>query len=169
MFDSIQFILVYGFILGSLYLLISFGFSIVCGVLRIFHMGYGAIFVVGVYAMWMLMDVFHLGLWGAMAGMFVLQVLFTLFIIYVPVVKRYLEREETSPDVSDPDFPDRGRNGELLLSRNSRRLDSYVGHGRGHLDRQGVHTLSADRCQRCGHSHGSGLRPVPVKDAGQVS
>jgi len=94
MFDSIQFILVYGFILGSLYLLISFGFSIVCGVLRIFHMGYGAIFVVAVYAMWMLMDVFHLGLWGAMVGMFVLQVLFTLFIIYFPVVKRYIEREE---------------------------------------------------------------------------
>lgn len=94
MFESTQFILVYGFILGSLYLLISFGFTIVCGVLRVFHMGYGAIFVVAVYATWMLMDVFHLGIFAAIAGMLILQILFTLFVIYFPVVRRYLEREE---------------------------------------------------------------------------
>lgn len=94
MFESIQFILVYGFILGSLYLLISLGFTIVCGVLRVFHMGYGAIFVVAVYAMWMLINTFHLGLFAAIAGMFIIQVFFTLFIIYFPVVKRYIEREE---------------------------------------------------------------------------
>ena len=94
MFDSIQYVLVYGFILGSIYLLISLGFTIVCGVLRIFHMGYGAVFVVAVYTMWMLMDIFHLGVFTAIVGMFILQILFTLFVIYFPVVKRYFEREE---------------------------------------------------------------------------
>ena len=94
MIGTIEFILVYGFILGSLYLLISFGFTIVCGVLRVFHMGYGAIFVVAVYAMWMLMDVFHLNLFMSIVGMFIIQTLFTLFIIYFPVVRRYIEREE---------------------------------------------------------------------------
>jgi len=94
MWDTIEFILIYTFVLGSLYLLISLGFSIVCGVLRVFHMGYGVTFIVAVYAMWMLMKEFHLGLISAMLGMMILQILFTLGIIYFPVVKRYLEQEE---------------------------------------------------------------------------
>jgi len=92
--DTIQFILIYAIVLGSLYLLMSLGFSIVCGVLRVFHMGYGVTFVVAVYAMWMLMKEFHFGLVLAMIGMFILQTLFTLGIIYFPVVRRYIEQEE---------------------------------------------------------------------------
>jgi branched-chain amino acid transport system permease protein len=94
MADTIQVILVYTFVLGSLYLLISLGFSVVCGVLRVFHMGYGVTFVVAVYGMWMLMKEFHFGLVPAVIGMFVIQTLFTLGIIYFPVVKRYIEQEE---------------------------------------------------------------------------
>ena len=94
MINSIEFILVYGFILGSLYLLISFGFTIVCGVLRVFHMGYGSIFVVAVYALWMLINNFHLNLFAGLIGMLILQILFTLFIVYFPVVRRYMDREE---------------------------------------------------------------------------
>jgi branched-chain amino acid transport system permease protein len=94
MVDTIQIILVYTFVLGSLYLLISLGFSIVCGVLRVFHLGYGVTFIVAVYAMWMLMKEFHMGLVSAMIGMFIIQTLFTLGIIYFPVVKRYIEQEE---------------------------------------------------------------------------
>jgi branched-chain amino acid transport system permease protein len=94
MADTIQIILVYTFVLGSLYLLISLGFSVVCGVLRVFHMGYGVTFVVAVYAMWMLMKEFHMGLVSAMIGMFIIQTLFTLGIIYFPVVRRYIEQEE---------------------------------------------------------------------------
>ena len=48
----------------------------------------------------MLMDTFHLGVFAAIAGMFILQILFTLFVIYYPVVKRYLDREETPFDFS---------------------------------------------------------------------
>ncbi|HXX35830.1 MAG TPA: branched-chain amino acid ABC transporter permease [Thermodesulfobacteriota bacterium] len=94
MADTIQVILIYTFVLGSLYLLISLGFSVVCGVLRVFHMGYGVTFVVAVYCMWMLMKEFHFGLVPAVIGMFVIQTLFTLGIIYFPVVKRYIEQEE---------------------------------------------------------------------------
>ncbi len=94
MLETVQIILIYTFVLGSLYLLISLGFSIVCGVLRVFHLGYGVTFIVAVYAMWMLMKEFGLGLVPAMIGMFVIQALFTLGIIYFPVVKRYIEQEE---------------------------------------------------------------------------
>ena len=94
MFDVVQIIIIYTFIMGSLYLLISLGFSVVCGVLRIFHLGYGLIFVVAVYATWMLMKELGLGLIPAIAGMFVIQCLFTLGIIYYPIVRKYSEREE---------------------------------------------------------------------------
>jgi len=94
MFDLIQIIVIYTFIMGSLYLLISLGFSVVCGVLRIFHLGYGLIFVVAVYATWMLMKEFGLGLVPAIAGMFVIQCVFTLGVIYYPIVRKYSEREE---------------------------------------------------------------------------
>lgn len=94
MADTIQIILIYTFVLGSLYLLISLGFSLVCGVLRVFHMGYGVTFIMAVYATWMLMKEFHFGLIPAMIGMLAIQTLFTLGIIYFPVVKRYIEKEE---------------------------------------------------------------------------
>ena len=94
MFDVIQIIVIYTFIMGSLYLLISLGFSVVCGVLRIFHLGYGLIFVVAIYATWMLMKEFGLGLVPAIAGMFVIQCLFTLGVIYYPIVRKYSDREE---------------------------------------------------------------------------
>jgi branched-chain amino acid transport system permease protein len=57
-------------------------------------LGYGVTFIVAVYAMWMLMKEFHMGLVSAMIGMFIIQALFTLGIIYFPVVKRYIEQEE---------------------------------------------------------------------------
>jgi len=57
-------------------------------------MGYGCIFVVAVYALWMLMSEFHLGLVAGIIGMFILQILFTLIIIYYPVVRRFVEQEE---------------------------------------------------------------------------
>ena len=94
MADTIQIILIYTFVLGSLYLLISLGFSVVCGVLRIFHMGYGVTFIVAVYATWMFIHEFHFSLVPAIIGMFVIQTLFTLGIIYYPVVRRYMEQEE---------------------------------------------------------------------------
>jgi branched-chain amino acid transport system permease protein len=92
--QAIESILVYAVVLGSLYLMISLGFSLICGVLGIFNLGYGATFLVAIYGMWMLMTTLGLGLWPAIIGVFILQFLFTLGIIYFPIVKRYMEQEE---------------------------------------------------------------------------
>lgn len=94
MLETVQVILVYTFVMGSLYLLMSLGFSVVCGVLRVFHLGYGATFLVAVYACWMLMKEFGLGLVPAILGMLVIQGLFTLGVVYMPIVRRYFEQEE---------------------------------------------------------------------------
>jgi branched-chain amino acid transport system permease protein len=92
--NVLQSVLVYAIVLGSLYLLISLGFSLICGVLGIFNLGYGATILVAVYGMWMLMATFGLGMWPAIVGVFILQCLFTLGVIYYPIVKRYMEKEE---------------------------------------------------------------------------
>lgn len=91
---AIQSVLVYAVVLGSLYLLISLGFSLICGVLGIFNLGYGATFLVAVYGMWMLMDTFGFGVLPAIVGVCVIQCVFTLAVIYYPIVKRYMEKEE---------------------------------------------------------------------------
>jgi branched-chain amino acid transport system permease protein len=80
--------------MGSLYLLQSLGFSLICGVLRVFHMGYGIAFVVTVYATWMFMKELGLGLVPAILAMCVFQCLFTLLVVYFPIVRRYIEKEE---------------------------------------------------------------------------
>jgi len=90
---SIQYILIYGFILGSVYLLISLGFSLICGVLRIFHLGYAYIFPLTVYGTWMFMQELGWSLGPSIIGMVVVQFIIA-FLIYKRVVKPYLEREE---------------------------------------------------------------------------
>jgi branched-chain amino acid transport system permease protein len=50
--------LIYTFLLGSLYLLVSLGFSLICGVLRIFHLGYSYIFTATIYLTWLFMTLF---------------------------------------------------------------------------------------------------------------
>jgi len=91
--ESIQYIIIYGFILGSIYLLISLGFSLICGVLRIFHLGYAYIFPLTVYGTWMFMQELEWGLIPSILGMIAVQFL-VAFLIYKGIVKRYLEREE---------------------------------------------------------------------------
>lgn len=73
--DVVQVIIVYTLILGSLYLLIAVGFSIICGVLRIFHLGYAYLFNLTVYLTWMFMKELGLGLLPSILGMIGLQFL----------------------------------------------------------------------------------------------
>ncbi|WP_054030567.1 branched-chain amino acid ABC transporter permease [Desulfatitalea tepidiphila] len=87
-------VMIYAVLFGSLYLLISLGFSLVCGVLRIFNLGYGATFLVAVYGMWMLKSTFGLSLALSIVGVFVLQFIFWIGLVYFPIVKRYMEKEE---------------------------------------------------------------------------
>jgi branched-chain amino acid transport system permease protein len=92
MWVSIQNVIIYSFILGSIYLLISLGFSIICGVLRIFHLGYAYIFPVAVYGTWMCMKVFGWDLIPAIFGMLLIQFIIA-YLIYIGVIKKYLESE----------------------------------------------------------------------------
>ena len=93
MWDTLQVVLIYSFVLGSLYLLISLGFSIICGVLRIFHLGYSYLFALTVYLTWMLMKELGLGLFPAIIGMVVLQFLISI-LIYKGIIIKFVQREE---------------------------------------------------------------------------
>ena len=92
MWVSIQNVLIFAFVLGSIYLLISLGFSIICGVLRIFHLGYAYIFPVTIYATWMFLKVLGWSLIPSIFGMIAVQFLIA-YLIYIGVIKRYLESE----------------------------------------------------------------------------
>ncbi len=94
MAETVQSIFVYAFIWGSIYLLISLGFSLICGVLRIFHLGYGVTFVLAAYAAWFFMEDVGLGLIPSIFLMLLVQIAFALFVFYRGVFQRYLEQEE---------------------------------------------------------------------------
>ena len=93
MWDTLQVVLIYSFVLGSLYLLISLGFSIICGVLRIFHLGYSYLFALSVYFTWMFMKELGLGLFPAIIGMVILQFLISI-LIYKGIIIKFVQREE---------------------------------------------------------------------------
>jgi branched-chain amino acid transport system permease protein len=92
MWVSVQNVLIFTFVLGSIYLLISLGFSIICGVLRIFHLGYAYIFPVAVYATWMFLKAFGWSLIPSIIGMVAVQFLLA-YLIYIGIIKRFLESE----------------------------------------------------------------------------
>jgi branched-chain amino acid transport system permease protein len=91
---QMQSVLVYTFIWGSIYLLISLGFSLICGVLRIFHLGYGVTFVLAAYGTYAFMNELNLGLWPAIGLIFILQIAVALLVFYKGIFQRYLEQEE---------------------------------------------------------------------------
>lgn len=93
MWGYVETIAIYTFILGAIYLLISLGFSIIVGVLRIFHLGYSYIFPFAIYGTWMFMKVFGWDLVPAILGMVVLQFIFGA-ILYKWVIKKYLNAED---------------------------------------------------------------------------
>jgi branched-chain amino acid transport system permease protein len=93
MWDILQVVLIYTFILGSIYLLISLGFSIICGVLRIFHLGYAYLFTLTVYLTWMFMKEFGFGLVSALIAMVAVQFGIS-YLIYKGIIMKYMDREE---------------------------------------------------------------------------
>jgi branched-chain amino acid transport system permease protein len=90
---TIETMLVYTLLLGSLYLLVSIGFSLICGVLRIFHLGYAYIFVATIYLTWMFFHTFGLPLWLSIILMIVVQAGIAIG-IYKGIVARYVKMEE---------------------------------------------------------------------------
>ncbi|MGQ9695338.1 MAG: branched-chain amino acid ABC transporter permease [Thermodesulfobacteriota bacterium] len=91
--EVLQVVIIYTIILGSIYLLIALGFSIICGVLRIFHLGYAYLFTLTVYLTWMFTKELGLGLIPSILSMVGLQFLIS-YLIYAGIIKKYLEREE---------------------------------------------------------------------------
>jgi len=94
MWDIVFFILIYGFIMGAIYLLIALGFSLVCGVLRIFHLGYAYIFPLTIYGTWMFMRELGLSMIPSIVCMVILQFI-VCYLIYKFIIKRYLHDELT--------------------------------------------------------------------------
>ncbi|MEE9910142.1 MAG: branched-chain amino acid ABC transporter permease [Deltaproteobacteria bacterium] len=86
-------VVVYTFVLGSIYLLISLGFSLICGVLRIFHLGYAYIFPLTVYGTWMFMSALDWPLIPSIFGMVVVQFIVSI-IIYKGMIKKYMYTED---------------------------------------------------------------------------
>lgn len=93
MWTYIQTVVVYTFVLGSIYLLISLGFSLICGVLRIFHLGYAYIFPLTIYGTWMFMSALDWPLIPSILGMVVIQFIVAI-LIYKGMVKKYMYTED---------------------------------------------------------------------------
>jgi branched-chain amino acid transport system permease protein len=93
MWETLQVVLIYTFVLGSIYLLISLGFSIICGVLRIFHLGYAYLFTLTVYLAWMFMKELGFGLFPALIAMVAVQFGIS-YLIYKGIIMKYMDREE---------------------------------------------------------------------------
>jgi len=93
MLELLQSIIVYSFVFGSIYLLVSLGFSLICGILRIFHLGYGLSFVMAIYLTWMFMAEFGLGVTLSIILMILVQFAVGM-LIHWGIFQRYLEEEE---------------------------------------------------------------------------
>lgn len=93
MLTTIETMLIYTLLLGSLYLLVSLGFSLICGVLRIFHLGYAYIFVATIYLTWLFFHTLGLPLWLSIVLMVILQSVISI-LIYKGIISKYLRMEE---------------------------------------------------------------------------
>lgn len=93
MLTTIETTLIYTLLLGSLYLLVALGFSLICGVLRIFHLGYAYIFVATIYLTWLFFHTLALPLWLAITLMVILQAIIAI-LLYKGIIARYLTMEE---------------------------------------------------------------------------
>ena len=93
MLTTIETTLIYTLLLGSLYLLVALGFSLICGVLRIFHLGYAYIFVATIYLTWLFFHTLALPLWLSIILMVIVQGAISI-LIYKGIIAKYLKMEE---------------------------------------------------------------------------
>ena len=93
MIGTIETTLIYTVLLGSLYLLVAIGFSLICGVLRIFHLGYAYIFVATIYLTWLFYHTLGLPLWLSILIMVVLQAVIAI-LIFKGIIVKYMKMEE---------------------------------------------------------------------------
>jgi branched-chain amino acid transport system permease protein len=92
MLSALTFVLVFGLMMGAIYLLIALGFSLICGVLRIFHLGYAYLFPLTIYGSWLFMSEFGLPLIPSLVGMVIVQLILS-YLLYNFMIKRYMDDE----------------------------------------------------------------------------
>lgn len=93
MLDVFVYIFLYTFIFGSLFLGTALGFTIITGVLRVFHLGYGATFLIVAYGTWMFWKDLGINFHASIILSFLLIALFTI-IVYKLVISKFLEAED---------------------------------------------------------------------------
>jgi len=93
MLDIISLVLAYTFVFGSLYLGMALGFTITTGVLRVFNLAYGAIFLIAIYGTWLFWNDLGFGLLESIVLAIALVALFT-FIVYQLVILKFAELED---------------------------------------------------------------------------
>ncbi len=93
MLTTIETMVIYTLLLGSLYLLVALGFSLICGVLRIFHLGYAYIFIATIYLTWLFYHTLSLPLWLSILLMVILQGIIAI-LLYKGIIAKYLKMEE---------------------------------------------------------------------------
>ncbi|MEM0214539.1 MAG: branched-chain amino acid ABC transporter permease [Archaeoglobaceae archaeon] len=93
MLDVLSLILAYTFVNGSMYLGMALGFTITTGVLRVFNLAYGAIFLIAVYGTWMFWNDIGLGLLESILLSIVLVAAFT-YVVYRAVILKFAALED---------------------------------------------------------------------------
>lgn len=93
MLDVLSLIIAYTFVNGSLYLGMALGFTITTGVLRVFNLAYGAIFLIAIYGTWMFWNDLGLGLIESIILAVLLVAVFT-YAVYRIVILKFAELED---------------------------------------------------------------------------
>jgi branched-chain amino acid transport system permease protein len=90
---ELSLVVAYTFIFGSIYLGMALGFTITTGVLRIFNLAYGAIFLLAVYGTWMFWNDLGIGLIESIVLSIALVAIFT-YVVYQLVIVKFAELED---------------------------------------------------------------------------
>lgn len=93
MLDILSLIIAYTFVNGSLYLGMALGFTITTGVLRVFNLAYGAIFLIAIYGTWMFWNDLRFGLIESIILAILLVAVFT-YVVYRVVILKFAELED---------------------------------------------------------------------------
>jgi len=93
MLDVLAYIFLYTFIFGCLFLGTALGFTIITGVLRVFHLGYGMTFLIVAYGTWAFWRDFGLNFPISILLSFLLLTVITVA-IYKLVISKFFEVED---------------------------------------------------------------------------
>jgi branched-chain amino acid transport system permease protein len=91
--DLLSLVVAYTFVNGSLYLGMALGFTITTGVLRIFNLAYGAIFLIAIYGTWMFWNDLGFGLIESIILAILLVAAFT-YAVYRVVILKFADLED---------------------------------------------------------------------------